>query len=70
MNDKEKSLHLAAAGYPPKRMRRTRISILLTSEMKFALGKIALDSFGGHRRKASEMLGITEQTLYNWLRKM
>ena len=77
MNQAEKDLRLAAAGYPVKKKsrRKPRIKINLDNpevlhQIKLGAAQKVLDSVGGHRRIASEMLGIHVRTLYKWLKQM
>lgn len=67
---------MTAAGYdvPKFRRRRPKIKIdtndpeLLHRE-KLRILNVTLDSVGGHRAKAAELLGITPRTVYRWLRE-
>jgi len=61
-------LRMAAAGYRQKR--RTRAEAKTLSEIKIRAIQEALSAFGNHRRKAAERLGISEATLYRYLKKM
>jgi DNA-binding NtrC family response regulator len=63
MND----LQMRAAGYAGKKRRKSFALKGLTHEMKLEAAKVAIDSVGGHRRKAAEILGIHVRTLYKWL---
>lgn len=71
----ERSLLLAAAGYPSKKRRKARIKLdldnpVIYEKMKRIYIKGILDSVGGHRAKAAEIIGIHERTLYKWLQKL
>jgi DNA-binding NtrC family response regulator len=72
MNTKENRLRMAAAGYRTvtKNRRKSKAEPNLTYEMKLEAAKNALGLTGGHRRKASEMLGISESTVYRSIREM
>ena len=67
-------LRLAAAGYPPKKRKRCPRKMIwvkdpiLLHQIRLMVVKHVLDSVGGHRRKASEMLGISYHQLYRILK--
>jgi transcriptional regulator with PAS, ATPase and Fis domain len=63
-----KQLGMAAAGYPQKK--RTRQEPQTFSEMKIRAIKEALSAYGNHRGKAAKRLGISQATLYRYLKKM
>jgi len=75
MDRREYELIMAAAGYKVKKRqrRKPKLKIDITPELlhreKIRLLNETLNSVGGHRAKAAELLGITERTLYRWLRE-
>jgi transcriptional regulator with PAS, ATPase and Fis domain len=75
MDEREYELMMAAAGYKVKKRqrRKPKLEINITPELlhreKIRKLNETLDSVGGHRAKAAELLGITERTLYRWLRE-
>jgi DNA-binding NtrC family response regulator len=63
---------LVAAGFPvPSRggKRREAKKVVSFAKMKKKAIESALEQTGGNRRKAAQILGIAESTLYLWLRK-
>ena len=62
------NLAMAAAGYPQKK--RTREKSKKMSEIKIAAIHEAVSAYGGHRKKAAERLGISQATLYRYLKKI
>jgi DNA-binding NtrC family response regulator len=62
------ALRMAAAGYPSKKRTRQEPRTLL--EINLAAIREAVAAFGGHRGKAAKRLGISEATLYRWLKRM
>lgn len=64
--DRHRELALEAAGYPSKK-RKTPPRTL--RDLKMAVILETLDTFGGHRRKAAQRLGISESTLYLYLKQ-
>jgi DNA-binding NtrC family response regulator len=62
------NLFLAAAGYGQKKRTRSEPRTLL--EINLAAVREAVAAFGGHRGKAAKRLGISEATLYRYLKKM
>jgi len=76
MDRKEYELMMAAAGYKIKKKRRRKPKIKidlkdpeLFHREKLRILNVILDSVGGHRAKAAELIGISERTLYRWLKE-
>jgi len=73
---REYELMMAAAGYKIKKRirRKPKIQIDLTDpeiahREKIRILNATLDSVGGHRDKAAEILKIHRATLYRWLQE-
>jgi len=63
--DKEIQLRLAAAGVARREITPNPKKI---KDLKYKVYQETLDSVGGHRAKAAEILGIHKATLYRWLK--